>query len=158
MTRRYWGTYYLVRPDWQGAPEHSDESVVEAYRNGPSHLQVAIELWRLAHDENRAHAIEAILEDAFGADRPILSESQILQLLDNLEGLDSALEKSVVGPDWRVPEERLPELRTRTKLVDLDADRGATATAGVAEAMSRVSGLREFLRSALAQKLNVALD
>jgi hypothetical protein len=158
MTRRYWGTYYLVRPDWEGDPEHSDQSVVEAYRNGPSHMQVAIELWRLVHDERRASDIEAVLEAAFDAERPILGESQISQLLANLEGLDSALEKSVVGPDWRVPEERLPELRARTKLVDLDPDRGATATAGVAEAMSRVSGLREFLRSALTQKLNVALD
>lgn len=158
MNRRYWGTLYLVRPEWHGDTEHPERWVVEPYRNGPSHVQVAIELWRLTGRNDRAEAIEALLEQAHERERPFWNDSEVAKLLENIDGLDSELQKSVVGPDWLVPQDRLAALRDQTTLIDLDEARGSDACAGVAEAMSRVTGLREFLRGSVSQKLDVALD
>jgi hypothetical protein len=149
---------YLVRPEWHGETEHPEDWAVEPYRNGPSHIQVAIELWRLAGRDDRAKAIEALLEVAYDRDRPYWNDSEAAKLLENIEGLDSELEKTVVGTDWLVPQDQLSDLRARSTLVDLDEARGPDARAGIAEAMSRVVGLREFLRGAVSQKLDIAVD
>ncbi len=157
MSRRYWGTLYLVRPDWQGDPDDAAESVVETHRNGPSDMHVAIELWRLAGAEERARRINDLLERVNERDTPVLNATEIDELLVDLEGLEPALKNAVVGADWRIPADRLPELRQRAKLIDLDESRGELADAGVVEGMSRVSALSNILRDARARGLHVVL-
>jgi hypothetical protein len=158
VSRRYWGTIYLIRPDWHGDPEDVADSVVESHRDGPSHIHVAIELWRLAGDEDRARKVEDLLERVNERDNPVLGTAEIEELLQLLAGLETALDRSVVGPDWRVPAERLPELRGRSKLLDLDESRGSLASAGVVEGMSRVDALRNILTDAYDRGLHVSLD
>jgi hypothetical protein len=158
VTRRQWGTLYLVRPEWHDDTDHPEKWVVEPYRNGPSHIQVAIELWRLAGRDDRAQAIEALLEIAYERDRPFWNDSEATKLLETLDDLDVELEKKVVGSDWLIPQDKLPDLRRQSTLVDLDEERGPDARAGIAEAMSRVTGLREFLRSSVSQKFDIAVD
>jgi hypothetical protein len=156
--RRYFGTLYYVRPVWHDEREHADESVVETYRNGPSDIQVAMELWHLAGNGDGAREIEEILERSFNDDDLILDAEHLDMLIENLERLEPEVERSLVGPDWRVPEENLRTLRAFTTLVDIDEGRGPLANVGVLEAMSRVVALRNILREALQRQLHVALD
>jgi hypothetical protein len=149
---------HLVRPDVRGDLEHLDESVVESHRNGPSDLHVAMELWRLAAHEEKAQELKRLVDRAYEQEDSTLNQSDIQELIRNIDELEAALSKSVVDANWRVPDEKLAALRAQAHLVDLDESRGALANDGVLEAMHRVNALRNILRDALNRGLLVALD
>jgi hypothetical protein len=88
----------------------------------------------------------------------ILETQGIEQLLALLDGLDDAVRTAVLGPDDLVPVDRLPEVRARTRLVDVDEDRGTTATYAVVEALAEVCRLREALEETLAHGLHLLID
>lgn len=158
MTRRYFGTLYLVRPDWHGDPEDAHESVVESYPNGRSHLEVAMELWRVAGVEDRARRMEDVMDRAWERDRPVMDSTDIDEMLQELEGIEPALETSVIGPDWKLSPEQVDELRNKTKLLDLSDIPGHIPTNAMFEAISRVRAAQSILREARERGLHIALD
>jgi hypothetical protein len=158
MSERYWGTLYLIDPNWHGNPGDNDVSVLDECRHGNSHIHVAIELWRLAGNEERASSLDKLSLSAFGRENRALSGTEIQEMLNLLEGLEQALLASVVNEYWEVPKERLAELRPRCDLVNLSDGGSQVATDGVREAMSRVVTLRTFLKEGLDRGLLLALD
>jgi hypothetical protein len=158
VSARYWGTLYLIDPNWHGDPDNNDESVLGECRHGNSHIYVAIELWRLAGNEERADSLSKLYLSGFGRENRQLSSSEIQEMLHLLDGLDEALLASVVNENWEVPKERLAELRPRCDFVDLSEGGANVATDGVREAMSRVVTLREFLQEGLDRGLYLAVD
>lgn len=149
---------YLVRPDWDGDPDDVHESVVEALLNGPRYIEVAIELWRLVDDEIHAAQINALTLRAFGRERRDLSSSEIKEFLQLIEDLDEIVKKTWLDDKWRIPPERLAEVRRRTTLLDLDDNQGHWASEGISEGLGQVAELREFLKQALDRGLHLALD
>jgi hypothetical protein len=153
---------HLLRPEWQQEdPESSYEYVVESLRDGPRFLKVALELWRLADHEARAAAIEALLVGAYDPALPdyaILRTPQVQELFEKLEGLEDALRSSIVDAHAILAPERVAEVRSRTTLLDLGEPRGDLAVYGVAEGLSQVCELQDFLQQALDQDLHLALD
>jgi hypothetical protein len=154
MRNRLFGTLHLVQPGSQGEPE----SVVASFDDGPGYVSIAIELWRLAGNEARASEIATLLDQANDRDYAVLTADEAVQLLHLLDGLEAGLKASVVDQNWNVPASRLPELRQRTKMLNLDEDRGELAQAGVLEGMSSVIALRNILSEAVERGLEVALD
>jgi hypothetical protein len=162
VTVQYWGSLHLVAPDWTGDPDASDaEAVVDSCRYGFSHISVAVELWRLVGDEERAARIESVVSRAFGdsVDTPvgILKTADIEELLGLLEGLQDALRGSVVDARFQVSAAQLPELRRRTTLLNFN-EGDHVAEDGVAEGMGRVTELMMWLRRALDGGLHVAIE
>jgi hypothetical protein len=149
---------YLVRPDWHGDPEDSHESVVETLRHGPRYIDLAIELWRLADNKERADQIKALTLRAFGRSNRDLNTAEVKELLQLLDGLDDALKASLLDENWCVPLERLDEVRRRTTEIDLGERPQHRAVKGVEEGLSEVHGLRDFLKQALDRNLHLALD
>jgi hypothetical protein len=160
MTRRRWGTYHLVRPNWPG--EIDDEGrVVGIFRYGPSSLELASELWRLAGHNERADRIKQVTEPAYAREDQALHRAEIedlLRLLD-MDALEDALKQmGLVDANLQISPEYLPELRQRTKLIDIDENRGDLAVYGLSESVPWVYGLFAFLKRALDEGLHVALD
>jgi hypothetical protein len=152
---------YLVLPDWNGDIEDVHDSVVDALLHGPRYIKVALELWRLADQEEQAAKIKTVLKRAYQNDNtgfsPILNTTDIKEFYDLLVGLELELKKSVVNSDWEIPPDRVAEVRRRTTLLHIEESRGDLARWAVWEAMSEVYGLRDFLKQALDQNLHVAL-
>jgi hypothetical protein len=146
---------FLIRPDWHGDP---DEAVVESLLHGPTSIDVAIELWRLAGNEERAAKIYTLTTRAFGRDNRALSTEEIREFHGLLDGLDEVLKEALLDDKWQIPPERMEEVRRRTRLLDLDDLQGHRAREGVSEGLSQVHGLRDFLKEALDRGLYVALD
>ena len=132
--------------------------MVASYDDGPGYISTAVELWQLAGNEARASEIVTLLDRANERDYAALTSSEAAQLLHLLDDLEIGLKASVVDQDWNVPTARLPELRQRTKMLDLDEERGELARAGVLEGMSSVIALRNILSEAVDRGLDVALD
>jgi hypothetical protein len=153
---------YLVLPDWHGDIEDVHDSVVDALLHGPRYIRVALELWRLAGQDERAAKIKAVLERAYQNDNtgfsPILNTTDIKEFYDLLDGLDDALKATWLNDKWQVFPELMPEVRRRTTTLDLDDLQGHLASEGVSEGLGDVHSLRDFLKQALDQNLHVALD
>src|ERR1700712_1600536 len=90
MSQRYWGTLYFLKPATAEASENASDSVVETYRNGPSDLAVAMELWDLSGHRDRAQLIRALLDLANERDSPVLAGDEVRSLIDSLEGIETA--------------------------------------------------------------------
>jgi hypothetical protein len=148
---------YLIRPEWHGDLEDTEDYVVDALLHGPRYIRVALELWRLADHEERAVKIKAILERGCERSGRILYTEDIKEFYELLVGLELELKKSVVNSDWEIPPDRIAEVRRRTTLLDIEESRGVLARWAVWEAMSEVYGLRDFLKQALDRNLHVAL-
>jgi hypothetical protein len=149
---------YLIRPDWRGDPDDAHEAVVDSLPNGPTYIDVAIELWRLAGNEERAAKVYALTTRAFGRGNKALHTEEIREFHDLLLGLGDALRQTVVDSESMIAPERLPEMRRRTTLVDLGEHRGDLAVYGISEAIGQVCELECFLKKALDRGLYVALD
>ena len=158
MTRRYWGTLYFVDPSWSGDPGNSSESVVNTYRNGPSDLQVAIEIWHMIGDDERVKAIKDLLDKANARDNPVLFHDETAQLISALDGIEEAAQKGLVDRDGRVAPDRIAALRNQSKLLDFDDLPDRDPALAVHWGLTRVSAVRDGLRSAYERNLNVALD
>jgi hypothetical protein len=152
---------YLVLPDWHGDIEDVHDSVVDALLHGPRYIKVALELWRLANQEEQAAKIKTVLKRAYQNDStgfsPILNTADIKEFYDLLQGLEEALKQSIIDSKSMILPERLAEVRRRTTLLHLDEDRGRLAVYGIAEGLSQVCELEDFLKQALDQNLHVAL-
>ncbi|MEO8841911.1 MAG: hypothetical protein ABI704_10100 [Kofleriaceae bacterium] len=157
MSRRYWGTLYFVKPGLSNDSENASESVVDTYRNGPSDLAVAMELWALSGHRDRADRIRALLDTANERENPILAGDEVRSLIESLEGIESAA-RSLGGDDGVLRPEQLSPLLERSKLLDLDNTPGHAPEYAVIEALSRVQALRNALADAHARNLDVALD
>jgi hypothetical protein len=151
---------HLFRPEWNNDPDPEIlyEYVVESLLHGPRYIQVALELWRLADDEERAAKIKAVLRRGCERNAPILYTEDIKEFYELLDGLDDALKASLLDENWNIPPERLDEVRRRTREIDLGERPQHRAVKGVEEGLSEVHGLRDFLKQALDQNLHVALD
>ena len=158
MTRRYYGTLYLVTPGEQLDPERMYEDVVETYPDGTSHIDVARELWSLAGDGARAAAIHEVVLRGRGRDSKKLHADDLEQLLGLLAGLDDALTRTIADGNLEIRPERMAEVRRQARLIDVDEARGDLAKYAVMEGMTRVDTLRDLLSEALERGLDVALD
>jgi hypothetical protein len=148
---------YLIRPDWHGDLEDTEDYVVEALLHGPRYIAVALELWRLADHEEQAAKIKAILRRGCERSGRILYTEEIKEFYDLLDGLDDALKASLLDENWNIPLERLEEVRRRTREIDLGERPQHRSVKGAEEGLSEVHGLRDFLKQALDQNLHVAL-
>jgi len=156
--QRDYGTFYLVPSGWDGQADDAHEHVVDRHRYGPSWIRLAIELARLSGDEPRAARIEEVLERAYERDDAVLDDRDIDDLLAAIDGLEKLVRASLLGADGLIPQERIADLRTRSKLMDLDEQHGgAVAYAGL-DAMSRVSALRDYLEDARVRRLHIYID
>jgi hypothetical protein len=158
MRSSYYGSLYLVTPVREDDSGERHNSVVEVYQSARSHIDVAIELWRLCGREDRARETELLLERAYEDEHPLLDTGKVAQLLSHLEGLDSELKRTLVDAEWRVSPELLPELRKRSRMLDLGEERGELARSAVWEGMSRVVALQSILNEAQRRDLFVALE
>lgn len=149
---------YLIRPDWQGERDDLHEAVVATLSHGPRYIQIALELWRLVGQEDRAEKIEALVELAHERNYHDLNARQIEQLGALLEGLDDAIKRSWLDDRWQILPHLLSEIRRRTSSLDLDDHQGHLASEGVSEGLASVHDLRDFLKRALDQGLHLALD
>jgi hypothetical protein len=149
---------YLIRPDWHGDPDDAHEAVVDSLAKGPTYIDVAIELWRLAGNEERAAKVYTLSTRAFGRVNKALHTEEIREFYDLLDGLDDALKEALLDDKWQIPPERMEEVRRRTQFLDLDDLQGHRGSEGATEGLSQVHGLRDFLKEALDRGLYVALD
>lgn len=149
------GTLYLVRPDWPG---NSPDGVVEQFEHGRSHFDVAAELARLAGEDERARRIEEVALRAYGREPHKLNREDIQELLVLLDHLEDKLIGKVVDKDWKIRPDQLPELRKRTKTLELEERRGNDALAGVAEGMIRIGSARYILNRAKDQHLEIGME
>jgi hypothetical protein len=88
-----------------------------------------MELARLAGEDERAKRIDDVWNRAYGRKPRELNFADIRELLSLIDGLELRLVGTVVDKDWRITADQLPEIRKRTKLLDLDARRGRAALA-----------------------------
>lgn len=156
--RREYGSFHLVPPGWDGSADDAHTQVVETYRYGPSYIELAVELAKLAGDDARSQRLQQAMDRGFERDHPVLDEHDIRDLLEGIEGLEELVRARLLGSDGLLPPERIEDLRSRSKYMDLDEDRGSTVAYAGLDAMSRVSALRDFLLDARARGMNLAMD
>lgn len=149
---------YLVLPGWEGELDDAHESVVEALSHGPTYINVALELWRLVDNEERATKIEQVLEHAYDRENRDINTAEIAELDALLNGIDEAVKISWLDDKWMIRPEHLSEVRRRTRLLQVGEHRGRLAGDGIMEGLSQVHELRKFLQQALKRGLHVALD
>jgi hypothetical protein len=148
---------YLIRPEWHGDLEDTEDYVVDALLHGPRFIRVARELWQLAGSDERAAKIKAVLRRGCERVGRILYTEDIKEFYDLLDGLDDAIKATWLNDKWQVLPELMPEVRRRTTTLDLDDLEGHLASEGVTEGLGEVHSLRDFLKQALDQNLHVAL-
>jgi hypothetical protein len=151
-------SFHLILPTWEGEPDNVHEYVAAELLHGPRYLDVALELWSLANRQDRVKEIEALLEPAYENDLPVLHSKEIAKLETLLNDLDGSLKASFLDDEWRILPGKMNEVRSRTSLLDLDDVQGHVGADGVSEGLSRVHGLRAFLREALERGLHLVLD
>jgi hypothetical protein len=153
----YWGTGYLVDDGWDPSDESGDH-VVDRIEGIRSAVEVARELWDLAGDKARGDRINDVMTRAFERDPFVLEAGDIDELLALTDGLVERLVGPVVDEHWNVRPDQLPELRRRTRMLELDDGPPNVPEAGVAAGMSRVVGLRNVLTTARDEKLRILFD
>lgn len=82
--------------------------------------------------------------------------THIEMLADLLEGLNERLIGTVVDEHLHIPRERVPEIRRRTTMLEIDEPN--LPEAAVAAGISRVEIAREILQKALDEDLTILLD
>jgi hypothetical protein len=158
VTIRYFGTLHLVPRGWDPDADDADDEVVESFEHGRSHLKVASELWGLFAPA-RAARIDELVSAAFRRHPPLWERPQIVELLGLLDGLEEGLVRSgVTDASLSVPPERLPELKRRTTMFEIDEGEGAVPESAVVAALTRVGIAREILEAARDRGLSVVLD
>ena len=145
-------TLYLVKDDFE-----QTNDIVRQIDHAGNWVEEAIELMRIAGEEERANKIDEVWLRAYGRDPHILEAADVKELFELLDGFEARLVGKVVDEEWMIRDDRLPELRARTSL-ELDESRGAEAIYGVAEAMSRVSALRTVLEQVMTDGLRIVVD
>lgn len=153
---------HLVEPYSSGQSDDPERSmVIKSFPKGPDHIAIAVELWRLAGDSERASRIQAIEERGFDREDVVLYPDEIKEMRDLLGGLESALKKSILDPRGEVVVGRMADLRAQSRLCDLlqiDKRSEDLARWAVGEGLSRVATLTDILTEALDRGLHVALD
>jgi hypothetical protein len=145
---------HVVRPP---VVAELDLDILESYAVY-DHFTLAAELWRLAGHPERAQAIEGVVTRAYRYDVPLLTTPDIVKLLELLGGLSDAVVGTITDGEHKIPVDRLPELRMRTKLLDVTESRGSDAVFAVQEALVDVENLEGALRSALQHEAHVVFD
>ena len=145
-------TLYLVDDDFE-----QTNDIVRQFDRAGNWVGEAIELMRIAGEEERANKIEDVWLRAYGRDPHILETADVEEMFELLDGFEARLVGNVVDEGWMIREDQLPELRARTSF-ELEESRGVEAIYGVAEAMSRVSALRTILGQTIAGKLRIVVD
>jgi hypothetical protein len=157
VSSRYWGTLYLVPPGWDPDAADADDRIVYTFEHGRSHLKVASELWALC-DDRRSAGIDELIARAYRRDPHVLEQPDIAALLQLLDGLEGCLTGSFVDEHLRVPAARIPELKRRTTMLEIDDVEGAVPDSAIAAALSRVAIARDMLQTARDEQLNVLMD
>lgn len=145
-------TLYLVQPDTV------PREVVHQFDEGSRHIEVAIELARLAGEEDRARKIDDVWARPYGRNPRELNSEDIKELLELIDGLELRLVGTVVDKDWRITADQVPDIRRRTKLLDLRESRGQAALSAVGEGMYSIVLLRNILTQALEEGLHVGVS
>jgi hypothetical protein len=148
---------YLVPRGWDPAAEDADDQIVYVFEHGRSHIKVASELWGLC-DAPRGAEIDALMTRAYERDPHRLDQPDIATLLRLLDGLEDSLSMSWVDEHWNVPSERIPELKRRATMLEIDDVEGVVPESAIAAGLSRVGIARDILRTALDEQLNILLD
>jgi hypothetical protein len=144
-------TFYLAADDFE-----QTNDIVRQIDHAGNWVEEAIQLMRVAGEEERANKIDDVWLRAYGRDPHILETVDVKELFELLDGFEARLVGKVVDKEWMIREDQLPELRARTSF-ELGESRGAEAICGVAEAMSRVSALRTILEQAIADELRIVV-
>jgi hypothetical protein len=144
-------TLYLVKDDFE-----QTNDIVRQIDHAGNWVEQAVELMRIAGEEERANKIDDVWLRAYGRDPHILEAVDVKELFELLDGFEARLVGKVVDKEWMIREDQLPELRDRTSL-GLDETRGAEAIYGVAEAMSRVLALRTILEQVITDSLRIVV-
>jgi hypothetical protein len=155
---RCWGQMYLVPVDWDPEAEDADDRVVYSFEYGRSHFKVASELWGLADDPERADKIESIFSAAYQRKPRLIEKADVELLRQLLAGIEDRLVGTFTDEHWNVPTDRIPELRRRTTMLEIDDAPHAIPEAAIAAGLSRVAIAREILDKAVNENLNVILD
>ena len=157
MSRFDWGTYHLVPPGWTSDGDAAGHDVKGSHRYGPSQADAAMELSQIIGDHARAHGIAELLERAAEREDPILDSVEINAFRSLLEGLEAHVRASLLDDGGRIRPEVLPDLRQRSRFMDLDIARGDDARYACLEVLSRIQALDEMLAFADANNLHVLL-
>jgi hypothetical protein len=144
---------YLVRPDFP-----KSDSVIDEFDGASRLIEVAMDLARIAGDDERALKIDGVWLRPYMREPRVLRSEDIDELLQLIDGLETRLIGTVVDEKWRVRPEQLPELRARTKVLALDDSRGGAELHAVGEGMSDVIALRNILQEAKDQGLYIAVN
>jgi hypothetical protein len=134
-----------------------DLDILESYAVF-DYFALAAELWRLAGRPERGSAIEEAVSHAYDYDVPLLTTPDIENLLESLSGIDETVYGALTNESHEIPVEKLPELRTRTQLLDIGEYRGNDAVFAVQEALIDVHNLASALRSARDQGAHITFD
>jgi hypothetical protein len=154
VSRYLWGAIYLVPQGWDPDAEDADERIAYSFEYGRSHIEMGAELWKLV-DPARARQIDDIVLSAYGRRPRILNQDDIAALLRLLDGLEQRLAGTYIDEHWNTPLERIPELRERTKMLEISEKFPETA---VGAGIYRVTLAREILETARDEKLDILFD
>lgn len=135
-----------------GVPPLDDDEVVDEMAHGYECLDAAITLWRLV-DPARAESLRALLfrvADA-SAGCTCFAGDDLAALTQMLSGVGAALQAAgIVDEHWRVPAERLDELKRHVPAMDLELNRPLHCkTAALVEVIVDVEAVQGFLSRAL---------
>ena len=158
MGRRYWGTLNFLKPEWREDVENLGQFVVDNYRDGPSDLRVAGELLVLAGSSDSASRLNDLLSAVYARDQSVLNNNELDQVIDILGSVEAAVSTTLLDAEDHVPLAKIDALRAQSTLIDFSTDVGHFPEDGVAEALSRVLGVRDALVKARDGGLNVSLN
>ena len=144
-------TLYAVKSA-PGVPPHDDDEVVDEMERGYERLDAAITLWRLV-DPARAESLRSLLfrvADASDSHTRFAGDD-LVALIQMLSGVGAAIQAAgIVDQHWRVPPDRLDELKRQVPAMDLELNRPLHCkTSALVEVIVDVEAVQEFLARAL---------
>jgi hypothetical protein len=155
MTLRYYGTVLLVTSAWWPDDSSTDE-IMYRFEDVKSHIDVAVELWRLV-DVARADEIVRVLNEAYVNDPCLLPCPRVRHLHSLLDGLEDRLIGVWMDAKWETTAERLEELRRRTTMLEFDVE-GVVQLQLLAAGVSRVIAAKNVLSIAINENLDLVFD
>jgi hypothetical protein len=143
-----WGIAHLVPAGWDPDADDADDPIEATCDFMRSHLAVAEELWTLVAPE-RAQHLDALVLHAYSRKPPVLNPDEVSELGRALDGLEASLrDAGWIDANGDVPADRIPEVRRRTKTLELGENR--VASAAISSGLWRVDVARAFIAKCIA--------
>jgi hypothetical protein len=156
--RRYWGSLNFLKPEWRDDPDNAPDFVVDSYKHGPSDFRVAFELLALADQLDLGQRLQRLLNTTYDRDTAVLEPGELDEVIAILGMVPEIARKSLVDENDRVPAGRIEQLKEHSTVIDFGSEVGHQPEDGVAEALSRVFGVRKALEDARTRGLDVSLN